>query len=124
MRGTTITFDDAKIPAWTYESKEPSIYTFAEAIWLSGLEGKTLRLTADLQRRLLGFAVFGKQAFEILEDGNFRTWVKVCFGQDWETAYGPLSYVGVAAKRKQRINPICSGARYFSSYHYERELAG
>jgi hypothetical protein len=122
MRIHKIKFNDEQIAPWTYEGSDSSVYTLASAIALSGLEGKYIRLSAALQRRLLGFPVFGKQEFMFKADGTFYTYCKVCFGSDWETTGGPQSYVGIAAKRHQKISPRFSGKGYFSKYHYEKEL--
>jgi hypothetical protein len=121
MRIVKIKFDDDKIPAWMYENKEPSIYTFAETIALAGLEDKFIRLSASLQRRLLGFPVFGKQEFTLKGDGTFSTYCKVCFGTDYETTSGPQAYIGVAARNQLKISPRFFGKGYFSVYAYEHD---
>lgn len=121
MRIRPIKFDDAAIPAWTYQDKEPSIYTFVEAITLAGLEDKAIRLSAEMQRKLLGFPVFGKRSFIIHKDGMFHVFGAKDFTGDWETMHEPQSYIGIAAKRQQQLDPRSSGSRYFNAYAYEHE---
>ena len=122
MRIHKIKFDDDKIPAWTYEGKEPSIYTFVETIALAGLEDKHIRLSAGLQRRLLGFPVLGKQEFRVGSNGELYVWTSACFGTDFNSTRMPVVYAGVAAKRGERIHAALSGRGIFSAYAYEQEF--
>lgn len=62
-----------ELETWTYEGKEPSVFTFFETIELSDLTEKWIRLSADVQRELLGFPVFGKMAFKVLKNSKVLT---------------------------------------------------
>jgi hypothetical protein len=121
MRTHEIKFNDGEIASWLYEGKEPSVYTFCETLALAGLEGKGIRLSAGMQRRLLGYPVMGKLVFKVGQDGTVRTWCSQCFGTDFETMSFPSVYFGVAARRGEKIHPKYSGKGYFSIYAYERE---
>ena len=66
-----------EIPAWTYDGKEPSVYTFFESVALADLEGKPFRLDRATQVRLLGGYVFGKQTIIVKNDGSIRVSRKV-----------------------------------------------
>ena len=85
MRTRTTRFDDDKIPAWTYDSSEPGIYTFASALALAGLEDRLIRLSADLQTRLLGHNLFGSRPFMLRQDGTYLVSRKVCSGTAFES---------------------------------------
>jgi hypothetical protein len=98
MRTRPIKFDDDKIPAWTYDSSEPSIHTFTAAIALSGLEDTMIRLSSALQTRLLGHNVFGKQHFMLRKDGTYLVSRKVCFGMDFESHDGPQAELSMASR--------------------------
>jgi hypothetical protein len=105
MRTRPIKFDDDKIPAWTYDGSEPSSYTFASAIALSGLEDTMIRLSAALQTRLLGHNVFGKQHFTLRKDGTYLVSRKVCFGTDFESHDGPQAELSMASRNQQTVRP-------------------
>nr|BCU00948.1 hypothetical protein [uncultured bacterium] len=104
----------AAIPAWAYEGKAPSIYTFFEAVALAGLEEQRIRLDADTQRALLGFPVFGRRAITVHKTGAVSSVVKVCFGTDFEHATYPAALVGKAAQAKKQLRPGWTGPRYYA----------
>lgn len=91
MHKRTIQLNDAEIPAWTYAECDQSIYTLVSAIALAGLEDKWIRLSADLQRKLCGFAIFGKQLFCIRKDGTFTVTNKCAYGKDFNDHSAPQS---------------------------------
>lgn len=70
----------AEIPEWAVQP-EPSVLSFFETIALAGLEDKWIRLSADTQRALLGFPVFGKIQIKV-RDGEVLGMESVCFGTD------------------------------------------
>lgn len=102
------------IPEWTYKGKPPSIYTFAEAIALSGLEGQAIRLDAATQRALLGFPVFGRRSLVLLPSGEIESTVSVCFGTDSETAKYSAATVKRAALAQKELRPGSSGPRFLN----------
>lgn len=102
------------VPAWTHEGKVPSKYTFFEAIALAGLEGKRIRLDANTQRALLGFAVFGRREIIVQEDGSVQCTVSLCFGTDYEIALWNAETLQGAAAAKKQLHPAASGSQYFN----------
>ena len=102
----------AVIPAWTYQGKVPSIYTFFEAVALAGLEERPIRLDADTQRALLGFPVFGRRSLTVHKNGAVTSSIKVCFGQDFEAATYPAALIGRAVGAKKQLRPGTTGSRY------------
>lgn len=103
----------AELPAWTYQGKTPSKYTFFEAVALAGLEGKPFRLNAADQKALLGHPVFGKRA--IVVDGQENTVtsvISVCFGTDFERAVYPADVIQLAIDHKKQLRPGTSGPKY------------
>lgn len=103
----------AAIPAWTYEGKAPSIYTFFEAVALAGLEEQPIRLDAGTQRALLGFPVFGRRSITVHKAGSVSSVVTVAFGQDFEAATYPAALVGRAVAARKQLRPGTTGPRYF-----------
>ena len=103
MKTRQITFDDDKIPAWTYDGCEPGTYTFISAIALSGLEDTMIRLSAALQTRLLGHNVFGKQQFMLRKDGTYLVSHKVCFAADLEAHNGSQAELSMALKSQKTL---------------------
>lgn len=104
----------ADIPAWTYEGKAPSVYTFFESIALAGLEEQRIRLDAETQRVLLGFPVFGRRAITVHKTAEISSVVRVCFGTDFERSIYPAALVGRAAEAKKQLRPGTTGPRYYS----------
>nr|BCU00441.1 hypothetical protein [uncultured bacterium]BCU00785.1 hypothetical protein [uncultured bacterium] len=104
----------AAIPAWAYEGKAPSIYTFFEAVALAGLEEQRIRLDAETQRALLGFPVFGRRSITVHKDGQVSSVVKVCFGTDFERATYSADLVGRAAQANKQLRPGTTGPRYYA----------
>ena len=104
MKSTKIKFD--ALPDWTYAGADAGIYTFCTALCLAKLGGKWVRLTADTQRKLLGFPVFGKQSFKYdIETGNILVARKVCFGTDCEIWEGHYTEIRDLAYAKKKIVP-------------------
>lgn len=94
----------ADIESWTYEGNEPSVFTFVTSIALSSLEDKWIRLSAETQRKLLGFPVFGKMEFKVT-DGDVLTSKSVCFGTDREIAEWSWLKVKEFISMKKRLDP-------------------
>jgi hypothetical protein len=81
MKATTAKFEDWMIAA------EPSVYTFASAVKLAGLEDRFLRISAADQRRLLGASVFGKKTVRVNSDPS-KHWAKAPVEVSWTTSFG------------------------------------
>lgn len=111
MRSTTIKFDE--IPQWTYQGNTPSTHTFFAAITLASLEGELIRLSAQDQRALLGFSVFGKQTIRVLPDSTIRVSRKVSYGGDVEVCTVDLDQLMRAVAGQKVISPGCFGKKYF-----------
>ena len=89
------------IPTWAKPAKADR-YTLHEAAALLGFEGQWVRMTAADQRTLMGFAVFGKRAFKINDDGTIIIKRSTCFGMDTEQhEYTPSQVTSAAAQHKQ-----------------------
>lgn len=63
---------------------------FFEAVALSDLEDKWIRLPAPCQRHFFGCVPFGKKAVKVKTDGIILLFWTSGFGQDWE--YQTLRY--------------------------------
>lgn len=113
MRKTTIQFSDSLVPEWTYAGLDQSIYTFVSAIALAGLEDKDIRLSPSLQKRMMGFAVFGKQKFCIRKDGTYHVSNKCSFGGDFNDMAGPCGEIGLALSNRQVLRPGWFGKGIF-----------
>lgn len=109
MRKTTIKFES--IPEWTYEGKKPNIYTFFESIALAGLEDKWIRISADDQRKILGYPVFGKREIRV-NDGYVESIIKVCFGTDFERAKYSAKKIEMAVDSEKQLCPGYTGEKY------------
>jgi hypothetical protein len=89
------------VPQWAKPAKADR-YTLFECAALLGFEGQWVRMTAKDQRSLLGFAVFGKRAFRINDDGTIDVIRSSCFGMDTEQCnYWPGHVTSAATQRKQ-----------------------
>lgn len=69
------------IPSWTYDADDHSVHSFFAAITLSNLDHKHIRITAEDQRKLLGFPIFGKKEIKVF-DGVVKCYHMKAFGQD------------------------------------------
>ena len=93
---TTIT-----VPAWAKPAKADR-YTLFEAAALLGFQDQWVRMTAADQRDLLGFAVFGKRAFRVNDNGTVDIKRSTCFGADTEQhEYQPGQVTSAATQHKQ-----------------------
>lgn len=72
-------FKTATLPETT-----PDPIGFFESIYLAGLEGEFVRITAAIQRRYFGCIPFGKLAV-CVENGTCRTIKAMDFGRDFDT---------------------------------------
>ena len=96
-----------EIESWTYEGKEPGVYTFFEALELSQLTNKKIRLSSETQMKLLGANVFGKRQINVDEKGDISMSVSVCFGTDRERVMFPWTEVRRAIAEGKQIHPQC-----------------
>lgn len=74
---------DTKITTLPATLKDDAI-GFFEAIKLSDLEDKWLRLSASVQRRFFGRVPFGRKAVKVKPDGQVWTYQTAGFGHDWD----------------------------------------
>lgn len=111
----SLTFDAkiAVIPSWTFKNKEPSVYTFFESVSLAGLEEKRIKLSAAMQRTLLGCVVFGRRELIVHKDGSDESSVETGYGHDMESAIWSAEVVQRAAKANKQLRPGTTGKRYF-----------
>lgn len=94
----------ATIESWSYENMTPGVATFFSAIALSNLEGKSIRLSAEMQRTLLGFNVFGKKSI-VVKDNTVCVSVKVCFGLDSNSVTVNSARLEQYLRDQKQINP-------------------
>lgn len=104
-----------KIPAWTFEGKNPSKYTFFESIALSGLEGVEIRLNTATQKKLLGANVFGNRAIKVSNIGTVTCTISCAFGRDFERATYSADIVQRAAIANKQLRPGWTGASYYAA---------
>jgi hypothetical protein len=79
---------------WMVGDEKPSVYTFAAAVALAGLENQWFVMSSADQRRLLGAVVFGKKRLRVSSDPSRNhnsapvmvLWTSG-FGRDREIAY-------------------------------------
>lgn len=110
MSKHTITF--TTLPAWVFPDA-PHRTALYEAIALAGLEGKTIRLDAATQKRLMGGVVFGKQAIVVSEDGTVNVTRKTAFGMDCESMDYQPAHIARAVAAGKRLAPGIGGGRYY-----------
>lgn len=104
----------AAIPPWAYEGATPSVYTFFEAIALSNLEGRDIKLDAETQRALLGFPVFGRRVIRVKPEGVVESTVTVSFGQDFESGTYSADMIRRAASAQKQLRPGTTGRKYLA----------
>ena len=100
------------IAAWAYP-ETPSVNALFETIALLKLEGKRIRLSADDQRKIIGFNVFGKQNLEVYPIGKVLVWRKIAFGQDIDSAKYSAAEIKKAVELKKVIMVGMTGEKYF-----------
>lgn len=100
------------VPEWAYAGAKPGVLTFFEAMALADLEEKAIRLSADLQRKLLGFPVFGRREITVLKSGEVRCVVSTGFGMDFEAAVYSPGIIRTATERQKQLRPGTTGARF------------
>jgi hypothetical protein len=99
------------IPAWA-KPKKADRYTAFEAAALLGFQDQWVRMSAADQRALLGFAVFGKRAFRINDNGTIDVIRSTCFGADYELAtYLPGRVIDAASMGKE-LSPGTFGPKF------------
>lgn len=101
------------LPAWTLPAA-PHRNAIFEAAALANIEDQWVRLSADQQRRLLGFPVFGKQAIRINSAGDIDVVRKTCFGSDSEIATYDSRTIHEAARQGKRLSPGVFSPRHFN----------
>jgi hypothetical protein len=99
------------IPTWAKPAKADR-YTLHEAAALLGFEGQWVRMTAQDQRALMGFAVFGKRAFKINDNGTITVQRSTCYGLDTEKAEYMPGKVYEAATQHKQLSPGTFGPSF------------
>ena len=99
------------IPAWAIPKKADR-YTFYETMALLNLENKWIRLSAAMQRALLGANVFGKQQFMVNDMGVVTVSRSSCFGMDCEIGEYDAIRVLQAVTENKKISPSVFGPGY------------
>lgn len=110
MKRPTLRF--CEVPDWTYAGAKPGILTFFEAMALANLEERAVRLSASLQRKLLGFPVFGRREITVLKSGEVRSVVSTGFGMDCEAAVYSPGTIRRAVENQKQLRPGTTGARF------------
>ena len=92
------------IPEWAFDDKRRDAGTMAAAIALAKLENQRIRLSAETQRRLIGFAVFGKQMIHVASKDQTVTVCRlVSFGSDSDCRTYHWNDVERAAKQRKKL---------------------
>jgi hypothetical protein len=99
------------IPDWAIPKKADR-YTFYETMALLGLENQWVRLSAAMQRALLGTNVFGKQQFMVDDLGVVTVSRSSCFGMDCEIAQYDAIRVRAAVEQNKKLSPGVFGPGY------------
>ena len=110
MKSTKINFTD--IPSWTYEGNTPSVHTFFAAIALAGYENHRIRLSAALQRDLLGAYVLGKQEIVLTERSTLYVRSSTGFGTDFHEEEVGIDRLRKAIESGKVIRAGWSGKKY------------
>lgn len=100
-----------QVPAWVLPApvQAGSIY---EAAALMGIEGQWIRMSADDQRALMGFPVFGRRAFMVRGDGVIEVARSTCFGADCEIHEYSPERVRLAASNGKQLSPGMFGPAF------------
>jgi|SRR6266568_9266345 len=101
------------LPEWTYDGCSKDAYSLASAIALAGLEGEYVLLSAQQQRDILGYAVFGKKRL-MYKDNYFHTYIKIAFGKDFDDAILSVQQVQEAINKKRDVMNI-----YYTSKEHD-----
>lgn len=88
----------AKIEKWMLPSS-PDVYSIASVMELAGLSGQWIRIKADDQKKMFGYAPFGKQNVRV-SGSMVEVHHKVCFGTDY--AHSQFSFTEIANLVKQQ----------------------
>jgi len=91
-----------KIPEWTYDGIKPSVHTFFAAITLANLDDVCIRISAEDQRSLLGYPVFGKKEIKI-SGGLVRCYHMKSFGQDCDVTEHSSNNIMEYVNNKRKI---------------------
>lgn len=111
MRSNTAAREFTDIPAHFLPAK-PGKLSFFETMALAGLEGKWIRLSAEMQRATLGRNVFGMQAIRVNNDGTVTVRRKTCFGTDYEQDTYEAAKIEQALLAGLKLSPGTYGGRY------------
>jgi hypothetical protein len=99
------------VPAWV-KPDQPIRSSLFEVACLVGVEDQWIRMSADDQRAVMGFPVFGKQAFMVREDGVVEVARSTCFGTTYELAEYSATKIFAAASQCKRLSPGTFGPAY------------
>lgn len=100
-RRKNVTF--ATVPMWAIDPDTRDRHTIAAAFKLAGIEGQSVRLTAETQRALFGFVMFGKREIRVTADGISGS-RSACFGTDFSSL--SLSWEDVEHYIGKQTQPI------------------
>ena len=93
--------ETASIPSWAID-ESPSIFNLFSAICLAGLEGKRIKLTANDQRKLIGFPIFGRRLVTFTGSAVEMFQTKD-FGKDFESSTWTPGEIDEAAKNNKQL---------------------
>lgn len=99
------------IPNWAIPNKADTLALY-ETFALLDIEDQWVRLSADDQRALLGFAPFGKQEIMVCETGDIKIRRSSCFGMDSETCEYRPALIKAAVAAKKKLSPGTFGPGY------------
>jgi len=68
-------------------------------------------MSANDQRRIIGFNIFGKQEFRMV-DGDIVVRRSTCYGSDYESAEYSMARIKLAVEKNLKLSPGTFGASY------------
>lgn len=110
-----------KIESWAVP-KSAGVLSLFETIALSDLENKEIRFSAETQRAIIGFPVFGKRLFRVNSDGSVTVFISIAFGQDSEQRTYSAREVDYARQNKLALLPYTEGPGVFTHIPETQEV--
>jgi hypothetical protein len=110
-----LTMNFTTLPDYVFPATPGAFGALETAIELAGLTGKWVRLSAADQRRLMGFAPFGKREVRVDSDSIISLRHRIAFGSDYSRGEYESSTVRAACAAGKLLCPDSTGPRYYSA---------
>ena len=92
------------VEGWMIDSTLPRRERLCVALQLAGADKSMTKLTAEQQRALIGYAVFGQKNVGINNNGNINIAMQIDFGLDCLSGDFPVDMLIELADKKQKFN--------------------